>query len=122
MVCSSPGSSVHGIFQARILERVAISFSIDCMDHNKLWEMLKEMGVTDHLTCLLRNLYGSQEAIEPEMEHLIGSKLGKEYNKAVNCHPYLTYMQNVCLCTQSCPTFCDPMDCSTPGFPGEVPG
>ena len=34
----------------------------DCMDHNKLWKILKEMGITDHLTCLLRNLYASQEA------------------------------------------------------------
>ena len=33
------------------------------MDHNKLWKMLKEMGVTDHLNCLLRNLYVGQEAI-----------------------------------------------------------
>ena len=32
------------------------------MDHNKLWEILKEMGIPDHLTCLLRNLYASQEA------------------------------------------------------------
>ena len=34
----------------------------DCMDHNKLWKILKEMGIPDHLTCLLRNLYGGQEA------------------------------------------------------------
>ena len=34
----------------------------DCVDHNKLWEILKEMGITDHLTCLLRNLYAGQEA------------------------------------------------------------
>ena len=33
------------------------------MDHNKLWKILKEMGITDHLTCLLRNLYAGQEAI-----------------------------------------------------------
>ena len=33
----------------------------DCMDHNKLWKILKEMGISDHLTCLLRNLYGGQE-------------------------------------------------------------
>ena len=32
------------------------------MDHNKLWEILKEMGIPDHLTCLLRNLYAGQEA------------------------------------------------------------
>ena len=34
----------------------------DCVDHNKLWENLKEMGILDHLTCLLRNLYAGQEA------------------------------------------------------------
>ena len=36
--------------------------TFDCMDHNKLWEILKEMGIPDHLTCLLRNLYAGQEA------------------------------------------------------------
>ena len=34
----------------------------DCVDHNKLWKILREMGITDHLTCLLRNLYAGQEA------------------------------------------------------------
>ena len=34
----------------------------DCVDYNKLWKILKEMGVSDHLTCLLRNLYAGQEA------------------------------------------------------------
>ena len=37
--------------------------TIDCVDHNKLWKILKEMGIPDHLTCLLRNLYAGQEAI-----------------------------------------------------------
>ena len=36
--------------------------AFDCVDHNKLWEILKEIGVLDHLTCLLRNLYAGQEA------------------------------------------------------------
>ena len=36
--------------------------AFDCVDHNKLWKILKEMGIPDHLTCLLRNLYTSQEA------------------------------------------------------------
>ena len=36
--------------------------SFDCVDHNKLWKSLKEMGIPDHLTCLLRNLYAGQEA------------------------------------------------------------
>ena len=49
------------------------------------------MGTPDHLTCLLRNLGAGQEATELDMEQLTGSKLGKEYVKAVPCHPaYLT--------------------------------
>ena len=36
--------------------------AFDCVDHNKLWNILKKMGITDHLTCLLRNLYTGQEA------------------------------------------------------------
>ena len=109
---SPPGSSVHGILQARTLEWVAMPSSrqhpldhhkdkrearqlcprqlalsskttlldkarefqkntcfwfidyakaFDCVDHNKLWKILKEMGIPDHLTCLLRNLYADQE-------------------------------------------------------------
>ena len=50
------------------------------------------MGIPDHLTCLLRNLYAGQEATELNMEQQIGSKLGKEYVKAVYYHP--TYMQS----------------------------
>ena len=60
------------------------------------WEILQEMGIPDHLTCLLRNLYAGQEAtVRTYMEQYTGSKLGKEYVKAVYCHPaYLTYMQS----------------------------
>ena len=36
--------------------------NLDCVDHNKLWKILKEMGIPDHLSCLLRNLYAGQEA------------------------------------------------------------
>ena len=36
--------------------------AFDCVDHNKLWKILKEMGIPDHLICLLRNLYAGQEA------------------------------------------------------------
>ena len=39
--------------------------AIDCMDQNELWKILKEMGVQDHLTCLLRNLYAGQEETVP---------------------------------------------------------
>ena len=48
--------------------------AFDCVDHNKLWEILKEMGIPDHLTCLLRNLYEGQEATELDVEQQTGSK------------------------------------------------
>ena len=47
--------------------------AFDCVDHKKLWKMLKEMGIPDHLTCLLRNLYAGQEATV-DMEQQTGSK------------------------------------------------
>ena len=62
--------------------------AFDCVDHNKLWKILKEMGIPDHLTCLLQNLYAGQEA---DIEQWTGSKLGKVYMKAVYCHS--AYMQ-----------------------------
>ena len=54
------------------------------------------MGVLDHLACLLRNLYAGQETtVRSDKEQWTGTKLGKEYVKAVYCHPaYLTYMQS----------------------------
>ena len=48
--------------------------AFDCVYHNKLWKILKEMEIPDYLTCLLRNLYVRQEATEPEMKQLTGSK------------------------------------------------
>ena len=70
--------------------------AFDCVGHNKLWKILKEMGIPDHLTCLLRNLYAGQEAtVRTGHGTQTGSKLGKEYLKAVYCHSaYLTYMQS----------------------------
>ena len=65
------------------------------MDHNKLWKILKEMGIPD-LMWFLRNLYAGQEAtVRTGHEQQTGSKSGKEYVKAVYCQPaYLTYMQS----------------------------
>ena len=63
-------------------------------------KFLKQMGISDHFTCLLRNLYASQEVtIRLDMEQWTVSKLGKEYIKAIHCHPvfnlYAVYiMQN----------------------------
>ena len=50
-------------FQKNIYFRfIDYAKAFDCVDHNKLWKILKEMGIPDHLTCLLRNLYAGQEA------------------------------------------------------------
>ena len=70
--------------------------AFDCVDHNKLWKILQEMGIPDPLTCLLRNLYAiRKQPLELDMKQQTGSKKGKEYVKAVYCHPvYLTYMQS----------------------------
>ena len=70
--------------------------AFDCVDHHKLWKILKEMGIPNHLTCLLRNLYAGQEAtIRTIMELQTGSKSEKEYVKGIYCHPaYLTYIQS----------------------------
>ena len=70
--------------------------AFDCVDHNILWKILKEIEIPDHLTCLLRNQgYAGQEAtVGPYMEQT-GFKLGKEYVKAVYGHTaYSTYMKS----------------------------
>ena len=67
--------------------------AFDCVDHSKLWKILKELGIPDHLTCLLRNLYSDQQ-LELDMKQQTGSKMGKEYVKAVYCRSaYLPNMQ-----------------------------
>ena len=87
--------------------------AFDCVDHNKLRKILKEMEISDYLTYLLRNLYSGQVKkcqleLDMEqltgsklgkeyinMEQLTGSKLGKEYIKTMYCHPaYLISMQS----------------------------
>ena len=64
----------------------------DCVHHNKLWEILKEMGIADHLTCLLRNMYANQEAtVRTGNGTMDWFQIGK-YIKAVYCHPaYLDF-------------------------------
>ena len=71
------------------------SKAFNCVDHNKLWKIPQEMLIPDHFTCLLRYLYaGKKQQLEQDMEQYTGSKLGKEYIKAVYCHPaYLTSMR-----------------------------
>ena len=72
------------------------SKAFDCVNHNKLWKILQEMGISGHLTYLLRNLYAGQEATV---------RTG---------HGTTDQIRSV---AQSCPTLCDPMNHSTPGLP-----
>ena len=66
--------------------------AFDCVDHSKLWKILKEMGIPDHLTCILRNLYAGQEAT---IKTGHGTTDWFQIGKGV-CHSaYLTYIQNI---------------------------
>ena len=81
--------------------------NFDCVDHNKLWNILNEMGTPDHITCLLRNMYAGQEVtvrtghgttdwFQIGKGELCPPKKPCPPNKAVYCHPaYLTYMQSI---------------------------
>ena len=70
--------------------------AFDCVDHNKLWKILKEMEKSDHLTCLLRNLYAGQEAtVRTGHRTMDWFQTGKRVHQGCICHPaYLTYMQS----------------------------
>ena len=70
----------------------------DCVDHNKLWKILQDMGIPDHLTCLLRNLHAGQEATVRTMHGTTG---WFQNVQAVYCHPaYLTYIKSTSWETQ----------------------
>ena len=73
--------------------------TFDCVGHNKLGILqLLEMGIPDHFTCLLRNLYASQEAtVRTGHGTTDWFKIGKKYNKVVYCHPafFLTYAEYI---------------------------
>ena len=74
-------ANIHWIIEkARVFQKnIYFSFidyakAFDCVDHNKLWKILKEMGIPDHLICLLRSLYTGQEAtVRTDMEQQTGS-------------------------------------------------
>ena len=70
--------------------------AFDCVAHNKLWKILKEMEIPDHVTCLLRNLYVGQEAtVRTGHGTTDWFQIRKGVVKAVYCHPaYLNYMQS----------------------------
>ena len=68
--------------------------AFDCVDHNKLWKILKEIAIPDHLTCLLRNLYAGQEAtVKTGHGTIEWFQIGKAVCQGCKCHPaYLTSM------------------------------
>ena len=70
--------------------------AFDCVDHNRLWKILKEMEIPDHLTCLLKNLSAGQEAtVRTGYGTTDWFKSGKVYVKAEYCHPaFYIYMQS----------------------------
>ena len=96
-------ANIHWIMEkARELQKniyfcfIDYAKAFDCVDHDILWRILKEMGIPDHLARVLGNLHAGQEAtVRTVLGITDGSKLGKEYVKAVYCHPaYLTFMQS----------------------------
>ena len=62
--------------------------ALDCVDHNKSWKILKEIGIPNHLTCLLRNIYAGQEAtVRTGHGTTDWFQIGKGVVKVVYCHP-----------------------------------
>ena len=84
---TSAGSSKNQESSRKTSISALYAKAFDCVDHHKQWKILKEMVIPDLLICLLRSLYAGQEATELDMEQRTVSKLGKEYIKAVYCHP-----------------------------------
>ena len=91
-------ANIHWIIEKAIEFQKNIYFcfidyakAFDCVDHNKLWKILKQMGIPDHLTCVLRNLYAGQEATVRTTDWF---KIGTGIRQGCISSPYLTYMQN----------------------------
>ena len=70
--------------------------AFDCVDHNKLWKILRKMGISDHLTCLLRNLYAGQEAtVRTGHGTTDWFQIGKGVCRTIySDSAYLTFMQS----------------------------
>ena len=97
------------------------SKTFDCVDHNKLWKILQEMEIPDHLTCLLRNLYAGKEATV-RIGHGTTDwfQIGKGICQGCMLSPCLINLYAAAKSLQSCLTLCDPIDGSPPG--SAVPG
>ena len=94
-------ANIHWIIeQAREFQKnicfIDYAKTFDCVDHKKLWKILQVVGIPDHLTCLLRNLFADQEAtVRTRYGTTYWFQIGKGVCQAVYCHPaYLTSMQS----------------------------
>ena len=77
----------------------------DCVDHNKLWKMLKDIGIPNHLICLLRNLYTDQEiTVRPGHGTTNWFQIGKGVHQGCILSPCLfnLYVKYVCVCVCVC--------------------
>ena len=82
------GESLGHMLLGRVILRSMHKF--DCVDHNKLWKILKVMGIPDHLTCLLRNLYAGQEAtVRTRHGTMDWFKIGKGVHQGCILSPFL---------------------------------
>ena len=88
---ASAGSSKKQEFQKNIYFCfLGYAKAFDCMDHNKLWKILKQMGIPDHLTCLMRNLYAGQEAtVRTRHGTMDWYQTANEVNQGCILPPYL---------------------------------
>ena len=84
---------------------------LDCADHNKLWKILKEVEIPDHLTWLLRV---KKQQLELGMEQWTSLKLGKEYDRAVYCH-------HACLISMKCTSY-EILGCMNHKLESRLPG
>ena len=98
---------------------IAYIKAFDCVDHNKLWKILKERGIPDHMTCFLRNLYAGHEAtVRTGHGTTDWFQIGKGVCQGCVILPCLFNLYaEFSSVAQSCPTLCDPMNRSTPGLP-----
>ena len=90
-----------------------------CVNHNKLWKILQEMGIPDHLTCLLRNLYAGQEAtVRTGHGTTDWFQIGNGVCQGWMLLPssFNIYAERWGEVAQSCPTLCDPVDCNLLSF------
>ena len=93
--------------------------AFDCVDHNILWKILKEMGIPDQLTCLLRNLYAGQEAtVRTGHGTTEWFQIRKRVHQGCILSPCLFNLYaEFSSVAQSCPTLCNPTNPCTPGLP-----